>query len=150
MQLEETTLQQMIDSQTAVPAQACLDAAGYDTSDHLPAVLAEFTVEDVLWPMPFNVSGPVLYFDANDFREEFFNSEQPSDPNSNPDFSATAPPLRFGFGQMYGLWGDVVGVNTKTGIDNFSLQIVHELPTLSNTNSPDRPYGLRIAEIEVD
>ena len=25
-----------------------------------------------------------------------------------------------------------------------------ELPTLSNTNSPDRPYGLRIAEIEVD
>lgn len=25
-----------------------------------------------------------------------------------------------------------------------------ELPTLSNTNSPDRPYGLRIAEIEVN
>ncbi|MDN6520800.1 MAG: hypothetical protein L0K46_07540, partial [Yaniella sp.] len=25
-----------------------------------------------------------------------------------------------------------------------------ELPTLSNTNSPDRPYGLRISEIDVN
>jgi len=68
VQLEETTLQQVIDSETAVPAAACIEAAGYDTSDHLPAVLAEFTVEDVLWPMPFNISTPILYFSANRFQ----------------------------------------------------------------------------------
>lgn len=67
VQLEETTLQQVIDSETAVPAAACIEAAGYDTSDHLPAVLAEFTVEDVLWPMPFNISTPILYFSQRRF-----------------------------------------------------------------------------------
>lgn len=68
VQLEETTLQQVIDSETAVPAAACIAAAGYDTSDHLPAVLAQFTVEDVLWPMPFNISTPVFYYSTNRFQ----------------------------------------------------------------------------------
>lgn len=67
VQLEETRIQLMIDSQSAVPAQACADAAGYDFSNHLPSVLEEFKVEDVLWPMPFNVSNPLLYFNAKAF-----------------------------------------------------------------------------------
>lgn len=77
VQLEETTLQQMIDSRSAVPAQACVDAASYDTSDHLPAVLAEFTVEDVLWPMPFNISTPILYFSANRFEAAGLDPQNP-------------------------------------------------------------------------
>ena len=36
-------------------------------------------------------------------------------------------------------------INARYVIINFT-----ELPTLSNTNSPDRPYGLRIAEIDVN
>lgn len=36
-------------------------------------------------------------------------------------------------------------IEARYVIINFS-----ELPTLSNTNSPDRPYGLRIAEIDVN
>lgn len=67
VQLEETTIQQMIDSQTAVPAAACIEAAGYDTGDHLDAVLAEFSVDDVLWPVPFNVSTPILYYSTTRF-----------------------------------------------------------------------------------
>ena len=62
VQLEETRLQFAIDSQAMLPAQACVDADHYDTSDHLPAVLDEFTVDDTLWPMPFNVSNPVLFY----------------------------------------------------------------------------------------
>jgi sn-glycerol 3-phosphate transport system substrate-binding protein len=67
VQLEETTLQTMIDSGSAVPAAACVAATDYDTSDLLPSVLAEFEVEGTLWPMPFNVSNPVFYYDRNDF-----------------------------------------------------------------------------------
>ncbi len=61
---EDTTTQFMIDSQTILPAQECIDAdedaqAVYD--DLLPAVTAAYTVEDVLWPAAFSVSSPVLY-----------------------------------------------------------------------------------------
>lgn len=64
--------------------------------------------------------------DASAFREVFFNSEQPSDPNSNPDFSANAAPLRFGFGQGFAFFGGLINTNIKTGLDNFSLQIEYE------------------------
>jgi sn-glycerol 3-phosphate transport system substrate-binding protein len=64
VQLEETRIQMAIDSQTMLPVQACIDAAGYDTSDHLPAVIDQYTVEGLLWPMPFNTSGPVLYYNT--------------------------------------------------------------------------------------
>ena len=67
VQLEETALQLMVDSQSAVPAEACVDSSGYDLSDHLPRVIDQFTVEDVLWPMPFNVSNPVLYYNKTAF-----------------------------------------------------------------------------------
>ncbi len=61
---EDTTTQFMIDSGTAMPAQACIDAdpdakAFYDQV--LPAVTAGFSVQDVLWPAAFSVSQPVLY-----------------------------------------------------------------------------------------
>jgi sn-glycerol 3-phosphate transport system substrate-binding protein len=64
VQLEETRLQTAIDSQTMLPAQACVEAAGYDLSDHLPAVIDQYTVEGLLWPVPFNTSGPVLYYNT--------------------------------------------------------------------------------------
>jgi sn-glycerol 3-phosphate transport system substrate-binding protein len=65
--LEETRLQLMIDSKSLMSATSCADADGYSTADYLKPVLDEFTVDKQLWPMPFNVSNPVLYFDANDF-----------------------------------------------------------------------------------
>ncbi|MCU1373930.1 MAG: ABC-type sugar transport system, periplasmic component [Actinomycetia bacterium] len=75
--LEETRLQLMIDSKSVVPAADCIAAANYDTSDHLPAVLREFTVDGKLWPMPFNVSNPVQYFDANDFTKAGLDPASP-------------------------------------------------------------------------
>ncbi len=65
---EDTTTQFMIDSQTVLPAQSCIDAdpdaqAFYDQV--LPAVTAGWTVEDVLWPAAFSVSQPILYVNEN-------------------------------------------------------------------------------------
>ena len=76
-QLEETTLQTMIDSGSTVPAAACVAASDYDTSDILPSVLAEFEVEGTLWPMPFNVSNPVFYYDRNDFTAAGLDPDAP-------------------------------------------------------------------------
>lgn len=77
VQLEETAIQQLVDSDTAIPAAACIEAAGFDTSDLLPRVLDQFTVVDTLWPMPFNTSNPVLYFNQRDFVEAGLD---PADP----------------------------------------------------------------------
>lgn len=77
VQLEETTLQTMIDSGSTVPAAACVEASGFDTSNLLPSVLGEFEVEGTLWPMPFNVSNPVFYYDKNDFRAAGLDPEAP-------------------------------------------------------------------------
>jgi len=77
--LEETQVQLMIDSRSVVPVQACVDADDYDLSDHVQPVLDQFRVGDDLWPMPFNLSNPVLYFDANDFAKAGLD---PADPPS--------------------------------------------------------------------
>jgi sn-glycerol 3-phosphate transport system substrate-binding protein len=79
VQLEETAIQQLVDSETAIPAAACIEAAGFDTSDILPRVLEQFTVADTLWPMPFNTSNPVLYYNQRDFTEAGLD---PADPPS--------------------------------------------------------------------
>lgn len=90
--LEETRIQPMIDTKSVLPAQACVDAAGYDLSDHLDAVIEEFTIDDVLWPMPFNVSGPVLYYDMNDFRKAGLDPADP--PSTFAELRAAARALK--------------------------------------------------------
>jgi sn-glycerol 3-phosphate transport system substrate-binding protein len=77
VQLEETRIQLMIDSKSVLPAQACVDASRYDLSHHVPVVLKEFTVDDVLWPMPFNVSNPVLYFNTKAFEKAGLDPTHP-------------------------------------------------------------------------
>lgn len=69
IQLEDTATQLLIDSGTTLPAAACIEASDYDTSDYLPRVLDYYTVEDVLWPMPYNVSNPIVYYNKKVFAE---------------------------------------------------------------------------------
>ncbi|GIU89880.1 MAG: hypothetical protein KatS3mg010_0979 [Acidimicrobiia bacterium] len=77
VQIEDTGLQQMIDSRSVLPAAACVQADDYDTSDHIDRVLAYYTVQDVLWPMPFNVSNPILYYNKKAFRAAGLDPESP-------------------------------------------------------------------------
>ncbi|MGH8982619.1 MAG: ABC transporter substrate-binding protein [Acidimicrobiia bacterium] len=77
VQLPETALQQVLDSQAVLPAQACVDADDFDMSDYLPRVIDYYTVEDTLWAMPFNVSQPILYYDKNVFRAAGLDPEDP-------------------------------------------------------------------------
>ena len=76
-QLEDTATQQMIDTQSVVPVADCIKADDYDTSDIVERVLERYTVNGTLWPMPFNVSNPVLYYDKNAFRAAGLDPEKP-------------------------------------------------------------------------
>lgn len=77
VQIEDTGTQFMIDSRSALPVQACIDAEDYDLADYVERVVQYYSVEDVLWPMPFNVSNPVLYYDKALFRKAGLDPEKP-------------------------------------------------------------------------
>jgi sn-glycerol 3-phosphate transport system substrate-binding protein len=65
--LEDTSLRQVVDSGTLLPAEACEEADSFSTGQ-LPAVRNYYTSEGVYWPGYPNVSEPVLYYNANHFR----------------------------------------------------------------------------------
>lgn len=69
IQLEETALQLGVDSGAVVPIQACVDAADYSFADYIDRTVTAYTVEGVLWPMPFNTSNPILYANMNVLRQ---------------------------------------------------------------------------------
>jgi len=90
--LEETRVQLMVDSKSMVPAAACAKSDKYSFADFLPPVLKEFTVDGQLWPMPFNVSNPVLYYDKNDFRKAGLDPDKP--PKTFADVLADARAIK--------------------------------------------------------
>ncbi len=67
VQIGDGDVQTMIDTQSVLPVESCVKADKFDLSGHLQRVVDYYTVGGVLWPMPFNVSGPVLYYDENAF-----------------------------------------------------------------------------------
>ena len=78
IQLEETALQTMIDSNATVPMQACVDADHYSLADYLPKVTGYYTVKGVLRSMPYNPSNPILFYNKDAF------SRAGLDPNKPP------------------------------------------------------------------
>ncbi|MEY3360839.1 MAG: hypothetical protein RL531_558 [Actinomycetota bacterium] len=101
VQIEDTGTQQMIDTQAILPAQSCIDASEYDTSDFIQRVTDYYTVDGDLYPMPFNVSNPILYYDKNGFRAAGLDPEDP--PSTLAEVRAAAEKLQ-GAGYKYG-WG---------------------------------------------
>lgn len=101
VQIEDTGTQQMIDTQAILPAQSCIDASEYDTSDFIQRVTDYYTVDGDLYPMPFNVSNPILYYDKNGFRAAGLDPEDP--PSTLAEVRAAAEKLQ-GAGYEYG-WG---------------------------------------------
>ncbi len=92
VQLQESDQQQMIDTQTVVPASVCAKADHYSFSDYLPRVISYFTVEGTQYAMPFNTSGPVLYYNKKAFTAAGLDPESP--PKTLDDVRAAAEKLK--------------------------------------------------------
>ncbi len=92
VQLEDTALQQAIDTQSFLPVQACVKADHYDMSDYVDRVVRYWTVKGTLWPMPFNVSNPVFFYDKNKFQKAGLDPENP--PRTFADLRAAAEKLK--------------------------------------------------------
>jgi len=92
VQIEGTDLQQMIDTQAVLPAQACIKADNYDLSDHLKRVVDYDTFKGTLWPMPFNASNPVLYYNKRAFQAAGLDPNLP--PRTLEEVKAAAQKLK--------------------------------------------------------
>jgi sn-glycerol 3-phosphate transport system substrate-binding protein len=77
VQLQESDQQQMIDTQSVLPASVCAKADKYSFSDFLPRVISYFTVQGTQYAMPFNTSGPVLFYNKKAFSAAGLDPEQP-------------------------------------------------------------------------
>jgi sn-glycerol 3-phosphate transport system substrate-binding protein len=75
--MEETVVQQLVDSRSTVPIGACAKADRYPLDDFLPRALAYFTLDDTLQAMPWTISNPVLYYDKELFRRAGLDPEKP-------------------------------------------------------------------------
>jgi sn-glycerol 3-phosphate transport system substrate-binding protein len=60
--LENTQLQVLADGGLILPAESCMEAAGYDITSIEPAVRSAYAVGGVLYPGYANVSSQVLYY----------------------------------------------------------------------------------------
>jgi sn-glycerol 3-phosphate transport system substrate-binding protein len=80
VQIEDTRLQEMIDSRSILPVASCVKADKYSSqlSDFLPRVVQYWTVKGVLYAMPFNISNPVLLYNKKAFTKAGL------DPNTPP------------------------------------------------------------------
>lgn len=77
LQAEETTVQQLIDSRSTVPVQACIDAADYPTKDFVPRALAYYRAGDVQRAMPWAISNPILFYDKAKFAAAGLDPNEP-------------------------------------------------------------------------
>ena len=77
VQLQGEDQQQMIDTQTVLPASTCAKADKYSFADFLPRVVSFYTIEGTMYAMPFNTSGPVLFYNKNAFRKAGLDPEKP-------------------------------------------------------------------------
>lgn len=91
IQLNDTATQIMIDSKEITPVQEFIDQENYDLSDFEPKAIAYYTQDGTLYSMPFNLAGPILYYDRADFEEVGLDPDQP--PRTLDDVRAYAEQL---------------------------------------------------------
>jgi sn-glycerol 3-phosphate transport system substrate-binding protein len=111
IQHDATLLQQMVDSGTVLPAQACIDAetgaeaeadgtdaagdtggdATFDEDDWLARALAYHRLDGVQWALPFGVATPVLVYNRAAFERAGLDPDEP--PATLDDYRTAAQAL---------------------------------------------------------
>ena len=77
IQLSDASTQIMIDSGAITPIQRFIDEEDYDLSDFEPKALGFYTIDSVLYSMPFNMSGPILYYYRAAFERAGLDPDDP-------------------------------------------------------------------------
>ena len=121
VQAEETAQQQLIDSGTVLPASVCAKAAHYSFADFLPRVVSYYTVDGQLYAMPFNVSGPVFYYNQQAWRAAGLDPAQP--PTNLDEVRAAAEKIK----SAGAVSGAPLGLKTEPGFVEHMLAKTNKL-----------------------
>jgi sn-glycerol 3-phosphate transport system substrate-binding protein len=73
---EDTQNQFLADTDTVLPATACLEAGG-ERPAWLPILEPSFTVDGALWPSAFNLTSPIMYFNRGHFEQAGLDPDSP-------------------------------------------------------------------------
>jgi sn-glycerol 3-phosphate transport system substrate-binding protein len=74
---EDIYLPALVNGGQLLPAEACMEADGYDLEQIESAVRAQYTVDDVLYPGYMNVSTPVLYYNKSHWAKAGLDPNDP-------------------------------------------------------------------------
>lgn len=89
---DDTATQTMIDSGVVLPAQACVDAEGYDTTDLLEVARNYYTVDGNLWPASANLGNALLFYNRGHFQAAGLDPDDP--PTTLAEVRETAEKLK--------------------------------------------------------
>ena len=74
---EDTATRFMIDSDTVLPADACLRATGTSKDAYVATAVDHFSLDGVLYPASANLSDILTYYNKNHFRRAGLDPEKP-------------------------------------------------------------------------
>ncbi len=77
IQLNDTSTQIMADSEEVTAVQDFIDEEAYDLSDFEPRALDYYRLDGRLFSLPFNLAGPILYYDKLAFADAGLDPERP-------------------------------------------------------------------------
>ncbi|MFN8051040.1 MAG: ABC transporter substrate-binding protein [Acidimicrobiales bacterium] len=76
-QMEDTTVQRLVDSKSTVPVAACVKADSFDLSDFSKRSLEFYTAGGQLQSMAWSVSNVALFYNKADFRKAGLDPDKP-------------------------------------------------------------------------
>jgi sn-glycerol 3-phosphate transport system substrate-binding protein len=77
IQLDDISTQIMVDSAVVTPVQDFIDEDNYQLTDFDNKALDYYRVDGKLYSMPFNLAGPILYYDRQDFIDAGLDPDVP-------------------------------------------------------------------------
>lgn len=77
VEIGDTLLESTVDGGTILPAESCMEAAGFDLDTIDPAVRSFFTVDDIFWPGFVSLAAPILYFNRTHFEQAGLDPDDP-------------------------------------------------------------------------
>ncbi len=118
----------MIDSGWTLPIQEFIDAEGYDIAQIEPNIAAYYTVDGILYSMPFNSSTPLLYYNKDAFAAAGLDPEvapvnfdeiiEMSEALTVKDANGAVTQYGFGMGNYGWFFEQWVGKMAKHYVDN--------------------------------
>jgi sn-glycerol 3-phosphate transport system substrate-binding protein len=131
---EDTTLQQVVDSGLVLPAEACMEADGYDLTNIEPVVRSNYTVGGAFYPGFSLLTSQVLYYNKAHWARAGLDPEDPPETldelheaaEALKDAGISERPLSFRVGQTpFRNWLTAVGVdmvNHENGRDDVATE----------------------------